>query len=165
VSKQEEKVKEHRRQTPVYFALLLVLLGFLHFGGASVTIARTRQPMGSSPKTHLSSSTGASGGVPLKRVKDENFYQNARDARRLKLLTGGKPIRDKRGLNIQAAEHPKGENDTESGRVAHDRRWFGAWILRRCVCRAYSFRIFRKHSGRFTDYPISFPHESVHAKV
>jgi nuclear GTP-binding protein len=88
-------------------------------------MARTKQPTGSSPKARSSSSTGASGGVSLKRVKGENFYRNAKDARRLKLLTGGKPIRDKQGVIIQAAEYQKGEDETKPGRVAPDRRWFG----------------------------------------
>jgi nuclear GTP-binding protein len=47
---------------------------------------------------------GASGGLVLKRVKGKNFYRNAKDACRLKMLTGGKPIRDKQGVIIQAAE-------------------------------------------------------------
>jgi nuclear GTP-binding protein len=76
-----------------------------------------------------SSSTGASGGVSLKRVKGENFYRNAKDARRLKLLTGGKPIRDKQGVIIQAAEYQKGEDETKPGRVAPERCWFGASCL------------------------------------
>jgi hypothetical protein len=61
-------------------------------------------PSSSSLKAHSSPSTGASGGVSLKLVKGENFCRNAKDARRLKLLTGGKPIRDKQGVIIQAAE-------------------------------------------------------------
>jgi hypothetical protein len=47
----------------------------------SFTMPRIKQPVGSSPNAYSSSSTGASGGVSLKRVKDENFYRNARDAR------------------------------------------------------------------------------------
>jgi hypothetical protein len=53
-------------------------------------MARTNQPAGSSLKALSFSSTGTGGGVSLKRVTGENFYQNAKDARRLKLLTGGK---------------------------------------------------------------------------
>jgi nuclear GTP-binding protein len=78
-------------------------------------MARTKQPAGSSPKARLSYSTGASGGVSLKRVKGENFYQNAEDARRLKLLTGGKPIRDKQGVIIPALEYQKGEGRDQAG--------------------------------------------------
>jgi hypothetical protein len=113
VSKQERK--EHRRQTPAYFALV-VLLGFLHFGGASATIARTKQPMGSSSKEHSLSSTSASGGVSFKRVKGESFDRNPKDARRLKLLNGGKPcIRGKQGVIIHAAEYPNGEGRDQAG--------------------------------------------------
>jgi hypothetical protein len=116
VSKPEEKVKARRRQTPVYLALLLVLLGFLHFGGASVTIARIKQQMGSSPKERSLSSTSASGGVSFKRVKGESFDRNPKDARRLKLLNGGKPcIRGKQGVIIHAAEYPNGEGRDQAG--------------------------------------------------
>jgi nuclear GTP-binding protein len=63
----------------------------------------------------------------LKKVKGENFYRNAKDAKRLKMLSGGKPVRDKDGKIIQAAEFQKGEDETKPGRVAPDRRWFGAF--------------------------------------
>jgi nuclear GTP-binding protein len=61
-------------------------------------MARTKRPTGSSPKVRSSSLTGASGGVALKRVKGENFYQNAKHARRLKMLARGKPIRGEKGF-------------------------------------------------------------------
>ncbi|KAJ8590547.1 NGP1NT-domain-containing protein [Rhizopogon salebrosus TDB-379] len=61
----------------------------------------------------------------LKRVKGENFYRNAKQVARLKMLSGGKPIRDKDGKIIQAAAFQKGEDETKPGRVQPDRRWFG----------------------------------------
>ncbi|KAJ7919391.1 NGP1NT-domain-containing protein [Mycena leptocephala] len=70
------------------------------------------------------SSTSASK-VSLKRVKGENFYRNAKQVSRLKMLNGGKPIRDKDGKIIQAAAFQKGEDETKPGRVQPDRRWFG----------------------------------------
>jgi nuclear GTP-binding protein len=45
----------------------------------------------------------------------ENFYRNARDAHRLKVLTDGKPIRDKQGVTIQVAEYQNGEGRDQSG--------------------------------------------------
>jgi nuclear GTP-binding protein len=89
-------------------------------------MSHSKQPAGSLPNAHSSSSTGASGGVSLKRVKCENFYRNAKDARRLKLLTGGKPIRYDEGAITQATEYQKGQDETKPGRVAPDCRWFGA---------------------------------------
>ncbi|KAJ7917143.1 NGP1NT-domain-containing protein [Mycena leptocephala] len=70
------------------------------------------------------SSTSASK-VSLKRVKGENFYRNAKQVSRLKMLNGGKPIRDKDGKITQAAAFQKGEDETKPGRVQPDRRWFG----------------------------------------
>ncbi|KAF8712516.1 hypothetical protein AX14_013042 [Amanita brunnescens Koide BX004] len=72
----------------------------------------------SNPKSQSSS-------VSLKKIKGENFYRNAKQVARLKLLTGGKPIRDKDGNIIQAAAFQKGESETKPGRVQPDRRWFG----------------------------------------
>jgi nuclear GTP-binding protein len=72
----------------------------------------------SNPKSQSSS-------VSLKKIKGENFYRNAKQVARLKLLTGGKPIRDKDGNIIQAAAFQKGEGETKPGRVQPDRRWFG----------------------------------------
>ncbi|KAH7915753.1 NGP1NT-domain-containing protein [Hygrophoropsis aurantiaca] len=74
-----------------------------------------------SPKTRSSSSKEPT----LKRVKGENFYRNAKQAARLKMLNGGKPIRDKDGKITQAAAFQKGEDETKPGRVQPDRRWFG----------------------------------------
>ncbi|KAI0313222.1 NUC091 domain-containing protein, partial [Amylostereum chailletii] len=82
-------------------------------------MAPTPKP-GSSSKTRSSSSQ-----VSLKRVKGENFYRDAKTVKRLKMLTGGKAIRDKDGKIIEAAIFQKGEDETKPGRVQPDRRWFG----------------------------------------
>ncbi|KAI4527916.1 NGP1NT-domain-containing protein [Schizophyllum commune Loenen D] len=63
--------------------------------------------------------------ISLKRVKGENFYRNAKQVARLKMLNGGKPVRDKDGKIIEAAAFQKGEDETKPGRVQPDRRWFG----------------------------------------
>ena len=63
--------------------------------------------------------------MTLKRVKGENFYRDAKAAARLKMLNGGKPIRDREGNIIKAAAFQKGEDETVPGRVQPDRRWFG----------------------------------------
>ena len=60
------------------------------------------------------------------KVKGENFYHDAKTANRLKMLKGGKAVRDKDGKIIQAAAFQKGEDETKPGRVQPDRRWFGA---------------------------------------
>ncbi|TFK26755.1 NGP1NT-domain-containing protein [Coprinopsis marcescibilis] len=75
---------------------------------------------GSSSKTRSSSSS-----ITLKRVKGENFYRDAKQASRLKMLNGGKPVRDKDGNITKAAAFQKGEDETKPGRVQPDRRWFG----------------------------------------
>lgn len=75
-------------------------------------------------KTRSSSSS-----VSLKKVKGENFYRNAKQIGRLKMLSGGKAIRDKDGKIIQAAAFQKGEDETRPGRVQPDRRWFGMSII------------------------------------
>jgi nuclear GTP-binding protein len=76
-----------------------------------------------STKTRSSSSAGPA--PALKKVKGENFYRSAKDAKRLKMLSGGKPVRDKDGKIIRAAEFQKGEDEATPGRVQPDRRWFG----------------------------------------
>ncbi|KAJ3506346.1 hypothetical protein NLJ89_g6919 [Agrocybe chaxingu] len=63
--------------------------------------------------------------LSLKKVKGENFYRNAKQVVRLKMLNGGKAVRDKDGKIIQAAAFQKGEDETKPGRVQPDRRWFG----------------------------------------
>ncbi|KAI0299929.1 NUC091 domain-containing protein [Russula brevipes] len=71
------------------------------------------------------SKTRSSGSQNLQKVKGENFYRNAKQVKRLKMLTGGKAMRDPDGKIIQAAEFQKGEDETTPGRVQPDRRWFG----------------------------------------
>ncbi|KAH9830464.1 NUC091 domain-containing protein [Rhodofomes roseus] len=61
----------------------------------------------------------------IKKVKGENFYRNAKAVGRLKMLNGGKAVRDRDGKIIQAAAFQKGEDETKPGRVQPDRRWFG----------------------------------------
>lgn len=61
----------------------------------------------------------------MKKVKGENFYRNAKQVARAKMLTGGKAVRDRDGKIIQAAAFQKGEDETKPGRVQPDRRWFG----------------------------------------
>ncbi|KDN37249.1 NGP1NT-domain-containing protein [Tilletiaria anomala UBC 951] len=63
----------------------------------------------------------------IKKVKGENFYRDAKGAKRVKLLAkngiASKAIRDKDGNIIQAAEFQSSE--AKPGRVQPDRRWFG----------------------------------------
>ena len=80
---------------------------------------------GSLQKTRSSSSKSPK----VAAVKGENFYRNAKQVARLKMLNGGKAIRDKDGNIIQAAAFQKGEKDTKPGRVQPDRRWFGAFLV------------------------------------
>ncbi|KAI0721186.1 NGP1NT-domain-containing protein [Fomitopsis betulina] len=61
----------------------------------------------------------------IRKVKGENFYRDAKTVARLKMLSGGKAVRDKDGKIIQAAAFQKGEDETKPGRVQPDRRWFG----------------------------------------
>ncbi|KAF8603363.1 NGP1NT-domain-containing protein [Ceratobasidium sp. AG-I] len=80
--------------------------------------------------TKIKKSPSGSGGTPggkitLKRVKGENFYRDAKSAARVKMLNGGKAVRDKDGKIIKAAAFQKGEDETKPGRVQPDRRWFG----------------------------------------
>ena len=77
---------------------------------------------GSKPRSSASSS------VSLKKVKGENFYRDAKKVTKLKMLTGGKAVRDADGNIIQAAAFQKGESETKPGRVQPDRRWFGESI-------------------------------------
>lgn len=80
---------------------------------------------GSSSEAKTRSSSSTQGQVSLKKVKGENFYRNAKQIGRLKMLSGGKAVRDKDGKIIQAAAFQKGEDETKPGRVQPDRRWFG----------------------------------------
>ncbi|KAG9106646.1 GTPase required for pre-60S ribosomal subunit nuclear export and maturation, partial [Ceratobasidium sp. 392] len=63
--------------------------------------------------------------MTLKRVKGENFYRDAKSAARVKMLNGGKAVRDRDGKIIKAAAFQKGEDETKPGRVQPDKRWFG----------------------------------------
>ncbi|KAI0082149.1 NGP1NT-domain-containing protein [Panus rudis PR-1116 ss-1] len=81
--------------------------------------------MTASKKSPSGSKTRSSSQVSLKKVKGENFYRNAKQVARLKMLNGGKAVRDKDGKIIQAAAFQKGEDETKPGRVQPDRRWFG----------------------------------------
>ncbi|KAG8763614.1 GTPase required for pre-60S ribosomal subunit nuclear export and maturation [Ceratobasidium sp. 423] len=63
--------------------------------------------------------------LTLKRVKGENFYRDAKAAARVKMLNGGKAVRDRDGKIVKAAAFQKGEDETRPGRVQPDRRWFG----------------------------------------
>lgn len=83
---------------------------------------------GAGSKTRSSSSSG----ISLQKVKGENFYRNAKQISRLKMLNSGKAVRDKDGKIIQAAAFQKGEDETKPGRVQPDRRWFG---VSRTQCR------------------------------
>ena len=78
-----------------------------------------------------SSSKTKSSAISLKKSKGENFYRNAKQVARLKLLNSGKPVRDKDGNIIQAAAFQKGESDVKPGRVQPDRRWFGECLFMR----------------------------------
>ena len=84
----------------------------------------SKKPSGNA-KTRSSTSSSQ---VSLKKVKGENFYRNAKQVGRLKMLNGGKAVRDKDGKIIQAAAFQKGEDETKPGRVQPDRRWFGMHV-------------------------------------
>ena len=82
--------------------------------------------MAPSKKSPSASKTRSSAYQPkLQKVKGENFYHNAKTVGRLKMLKGGKAVRDKNGNIIQAAAFQKGEDETKPGRVQPDRRGFG----------------------------------------
>lgn len=63
----------------------------------------------------------------IKAVKGENFYRDAKAAKRVKLLTkhgvATKAKRDRQGNILEAAEYQSSE--AKPGRVQPDRRWFG----------------------------------------
>lgn len=84
--------------------------------------------MVASKKSPSTSKARSSSSQPtIKKVKGENFYRDAKAVGRLKMLTGGKAVRDKDGKIIQAAAFQKGEDETKPGRVQPDRRWFGTY--------------------------------------
>ena len=105
----------------------------------------------SSPKTRSSSSKD----ISLKKVKGENFYRNAKQAARAKLLTGGKAVRDKDGNIVKAAAFQKGESEANPGRVQPDRRWFGVYSsTRMCSVRIPDdgwSKIIRQHESDITN--------------
>ncbi|KAK4055674.1 GTPase required for pre-60S ribosomal subunit nuclear export and maturation [Microbotryomycetes sp. JL201] len=59
------------------------------------------------------------------RTKGENFYRDAKKAKRVNMLSGksGRAVRDSQGNIIKAAEFQSSE--AKPGRVQPDRRWFG----------------------------------------
>lgn len=61
--------------------------------------------------------------VTLFPYRGENFYRDAKQARRVKLLADSGPIRNPEGKIIQAAAFQSTE--AKPGRVQPDRRWFG----------------------------------------
>lgn len=94
----------------------------------------------------------------LQKVKGENFYHNAKTVGRLKMLSGGKAIRDRDGRIIQAAAFQKGEDETKPGRVQPDRRWFGTSPLDVSVHE--ELRCFdRQYKGDLPDGVGSLPHK------
>lgn len=109
--------------------------------------------MAPSKKTDSSSKTRSSGSsqVSLKKVKGENFYRNAKQIGRLKMLTGGKAVRDKDGKIIQAAAFQKGEDETKPGRVQPDRRWFG--VLHSSRTGTLKLIHSRQHQGYLAEVP------------
>lgn len=70
---------------------------------------------------------GKSSSDGIKKVKGENFYRDAKAARRLKMHSkdslASRAIRDRHGNVIRAAEFQLSE--AKPGRVQPDRRWFG----------------------------------------
>jgi nuclear GTP-binding protein len=103
--------------------------------------------------------------------RGENFYRDAKQARRVKLLSkegiASKPIRNAKGDVTQTQEFQSRE--VVPGRVQPDRRWFGEWLgLRVYACAAHLFRAgntrvisqdaldhFRESLGARTDDPYS----------
>ena len=83
-------------------------------------MAPTKKPQSVS-KTRSSTSQAS-----RQKTKGENFYRDAKQVKRLKMLTGGKAVRDRDGKIIEAAAFQKGEDETTIARVQPDRRWFGA---------------------------------------
>ncbi|KAG7571166.1 hypothetical protein FFLO_00839 [Filobasidium floriforme] len=79
------------------------------------------------PTASAGKSGGNKGEFTLKRVKGENFYRDAKSASRVKMLNGGKAVRDRDGKITQSAAFQKTEKEmgNEMGRVQPDRRWFG----------------------------------------
>lgn len=122
-----------------------------HRGLLVTTMAPTKKSA-TSPKTRSSTSQTK---ISLKRVKGENFYRDAKKAARTKMLTGGKPIRDRAGNIIKAAAFQKGEDETKPGRVQPDRRWFGAPMQSYVDLLLLTLR--REYQGDLSNCVGSFP--------
>ena len=84
------------------------------------------------PTKKPSSDSKARSSVSLKKVKGENFYRDAKTVKRLKMLSGGKAVRDKEGRIIEAGALQKGEDETKPGRVKRDGGWLGG-----CSCKEF----------------------------
>jgi hypothetical protein len=115
--------------------------------------------MAPSSSKKIASGGAAKSGMALKRVKGENFYRDAKAAARLKMLSGGKAVRDKDGKIVKAAAFQAGEDETKPGRVQPDRRWFGMLgkFSHLLLLPNKLFFHNRKHSCHFADCIRSFP--------
>ncbi|KAF9577819.1 GTPase required for pre-60S ribosomal subunit nuclear export and maturation [Lunasporangiospora selenospora] len=67
--------------------------------------------------------TGGSNGLGNVKVKGENFYRDAKAAKQVQLLKGGRAVRNAQGKVIKAASFQS--KTVEPGRVAPNRKWFG----------------------------------------
>lgn len=78
-----------------------------------------------SPGGQATSPCDCAAAAPVRQADrpGENFYVNAKQAARKKMLTGGKAVRDKDGKIIEAAAFQSKE--ATPGRIQPDRRWFG----------------------------------------
>ncbi|KAL1694949.1 hypothetical protein GGG16DRAFT_100281 [Schizophyllum commune] len=62
-------------------------------------------------------------------VKEENPYRNVKQVAHLKMLDGGKPVRDKDEKITETTTVQKGERQMKPERVQTDRRWYGSVML------------------------------------
>ncbi|KAF9927134.1 GTPase required for pre-60S ribosomal subunit nuclear export and maturation [Linnemannia zychae] len=67
--------------------------------------------------------SGGSNGLGNVKVKGENFYRDAKAAKQVQLLKGGRAVRNAQGKIIKAAAFQS--KVVEPGRVAPNRKWFG----------------------------------------
>ena len=105
---------------------MIYLLRKPHSRVARILSSTRLYEMAATKKLSSDSKTRSSGSQnSLQKVKGENFYRNAKQVKRLKMLSGGKAVRDRDGKIIEAAAFQKGEDETTPGRVQPDRRWFG----------------------------------------
>ncbi|KAG0379842.1 GTPase required for pre-60S ribosomal subunit nuclear export and maturation [Mortierella sp. AD032] len=80
--------------------------------------------MGQLKKEHNRvAAAGGSNGLGNVKVKGENFYRDAKAAKQVQLLKGGRAIRNAQGKVIKAASFQS--KVVEPGRVAPNRKWFG----------------------------------------